>query len=51
MTITYLYNEREVKIKIAYTEAMNTTKSKVFIKLQHENWYSVVGDAPLLGAE
>ena len=30
---------------------MNTTKSEVLIKLQHENCYSVVGDAPLLGAE
>ena len=30
---------------------MNTTKSEVFIKLQQENCYSVVGDAPLLGAE
>ena len=44
-------NKREVKIKIVYTEAMNTTKSEVSIKLQHENCYSVVGGAPLLGAE
>ena len=46
-----MYNKRELKIKIVYTEAMNTTKSEVFVKLQHENCYSVVGDAPLLGAE
>ena len=30
---------------------MNTTKCEVFIKLQQENCYAVVGDAPLLGAE
>ena len=48
---TYVYNKREVKIKIVYTEAMSTTKSEVFIKLQHENCFSVLGDAPLLGAE
>ena len=46
-----MYSKCEVKIKIVYTEAMNTTKSQVFIKLQHENCYSVEGDAPLLGAE
>ena len=44
-----MYSKCEVKIKIVYTEAMNTTKSQVFIKLQHENCYSVEGDAPLLG--
>ena len=46
-----MYNKREVKIKIVYTEAMSTTKSEVFIKLQHENCFSVLGDTPLLGAE
>ena len=50
-SITYVYNKREVKIKIVYTEAMSTTKSEVFIKLQHENCFSVLGDTPLLGAE
>ena len=34
-----------------YEEAMNTTKSEVFIKLQRENCYSVVGEATLLKAE
>ena len=30
---------------------MNTTKNEVFVKLQHENCYSVVGNALLLGTE
>ena len=46
-----MYNKRELKIKTVYKEVINTTKSEVFVKLQHENCYSVVGDAPLLGAE
>ena len=50
-SIAYVYNKREVKIKIVYTEAISTTKSEGFIKLQHENCFSVLGDAPLLGAE
>ena len=41
-----MYNKCVVKIKIVYTEAMNTTKIEVLTKLQHENCYSVVGDAP-----
>ena len=48
---TYAYNKREAKKEIVYAEAMNTTKSDIFIKLQHENCYSVVGNAALLGAE